>query len=65
MQEITHVNICRPAPPCTDSIQPPYMYLKAKHYKYFPNKVYPDKQQNSTNPDFKKQKNNIKKLFPV
>jgi hypothetical protein len=47
---------------CTESIQPPYVYLKAKHYKYFPTKVYPDKEQNTTNPRFKKHKT-ITKTF--
>lgn len=63
VQEITHVNICRPAYSCIDSIHPPYVYLKAENYKYFPTKVYPDKQQNSPNPDLKKQKNNNKNFF--
>jgi hypothetical protein len=45
---------------CTVSIQPPNVYLKAKYYKYFPTKVYPDEKQNSTKPNLKKQKNNNK-----
>jgi len=65
VQETTHVNICRPALPCTDSIQPPYVYLKAKHYKYLPTKVYPDKQQNSTNPDLKNRKTTTKTFFGI
>jgi hypothetical protein len=48
---------------CTESIQLPHVYLKAKYYKYFPTKVYVDKQQNLTNPDLKKQKENNKNFF--
>ena len=48
---------------CTDSIQPPCVCLKTKHYKYFPTKVYPDKQQNPTNPNLKNRKKKTTKTF--
>jgi hypothetical protein len=50
---------------CTDSIQPPCVCLKTKHYKYFPTKVYPDKQQNPTNPNLKNRKKKQRKRFLV